>query len=127
MVLFDIKERAWDAADCLRFAAVSAVPLSGVSTVVELRIVGSDRLCSLDPDDVFVYVIPTVAFHKLFQLLQLSLGGIGEMKRINEFPEILLGDLVVNGAVDLEVVLLHLDGPVEVPGNKGVSESNEQD
>lgn len=51
---------------------------------------------------------------------------MGEIKPINEFLEILLSDLVIDGAIDLEVVLLHLNGSVEIPRDKGVPKSNEE-
>lgn len=121
----DIKERAWDAADWLRFAAISAIPLSGVSAIVELCIVGIVASFSLDPYNVLVNVVVSIALHKLLQLLQLGLRSIGEMEFVNEFLEIPLCDLVVDGAEHLEVVLLHLDGSIEVPRDKGVPKSNE--
>lgn len=70
LIPFDIKERAWDAADCLRLAAISAVPVSSISTVVELGIVGIGiRFCSLDPNNVLIDVVSTISVHKLFQPL----------------------------------------------------------
>lgn len=63
-IFFDIEERAWDTADCFGIAAVSAVPCPGISTVIKLSIVGSNGFCSLHPDNVLVYVVFTVPFHK---------------------------------------------------------------
>ena len=69
LILFDIEEWTWDAANRLRIAAISAIPRSCVSTVVELGIVAFNSFCSFYPNYVFVNVILTITFRKFLQLL----------------------------------------------------------
>jgi hypothetical protein len=121
-ILIHNEERAGDAADDSWAVTICLIPPSCISTVVELSVVASiGGLEGLHEDHILIDVC-IIFLDKLFQLLQFVLGCTGEVESIDELLEISLGDEAVDGAIDLEIVLLNFNFSVDSGGDERVAD-----